>query len=132
MANDYVLEVLLLLCLLLSGPPWEAGRNRIEVRAQTSDGSRARETSALPVDFDGDGVSDIGIYRDGTWAIIRSSGGGLIVDSLGDSTHTPVPAEYDGDCSLRLVFLFQFFCPGQNPSGRRYLLIPAFVGYQPI
>ena len=63
-------KVLLLLCLLLSGPLWEAGRNRIEVRARTSDGSRARETSALPVDFDGDGVSDIGIYRDGTWAII--------------------------------------------------------------
>lgn len=49
------------------------------------------------VDFDGDGMSDVGIYRDGLWSIIRSSGGANIVESLGGPTHTPVPADYDGD-----------------------------------
>src|SRR5262249_34020494 len=32
----------------------------------------------LRVDFDGDGISDIAVYRDGVWWILRSSNGGGI------------------------------------------------------
>jgi hypothetical protein len=56
-------------------------------------------TIPLPaaVDFDNDGKSDVGIYRDGTWVVIRSSDAVFAVDGLGGSSHTPVPADYDGD-----------------------------------
>ena len=36
--------------------------------------------SATLVDFDGDGLSDIGVYRNGVWSILRSLGGVTIVD----------------------------------------------------
>jgi hypothetical protein len=49
-------------------------------------------------DFDGDGKSDISVFRpsDGYWHILRSSGG---ISSLqwGLSTDTLVPGDYDGD-----------------------------------
>ena len=51
----------------------------------------------LPVDIDGDGINDIGIYRAGVWAIIRSSDNVNSVAGLGGATWTPVPADYDGD-----------------------------------
>ena len=51
-----------------------------------------------PVDFDGDGKSDIGVYRDGNWFIQRSSDGGVTgVGWGGLAQDTPVPADYDGD-----------------------------------
>ncbi len=49
-------------------------------------------------DFDGDGKSDISVYRpsNGFWYIAKSSGGYSFV-SWGISTDTPVPGDYDGD-----------------------------------
>lgn len=47
-------------------------------------------------DFDGDGKSDIGVFRNGEWFILPSSGGGYIYDSFGGSGN-PVHADYDGD-----------------------------------
>jgi len=38
----------------------------------------------IPVDFDGDGRSDITVYRDGAWFILRSSDGGLTVTDWED------------------------------------------------
>ena len=50
------------------------------------------------VDFDGDGVSDIGIYRNGAWSILRSSDGGNTVMGWGGAAQDiPTPADYDGD-----------------------------------
>ena len=48
-------------------------------------------------DFDGDGTSDIGIYREGAWSIIRSSDGGNTVAGWGGPDWIPVVADYDGD-----------------------------------
>ena len=39
--------------------------------------------SATLVDFDGDGKSDIGVYRNGTWFILRSSDGGVTATAWG-------------------------------------------------
>ena len=49
-------------------------------------------------DFDGDGKSDIAVYRDGGWYILRSSdGGGTYMGWGGLPQDVPVPADYDGD-----------------------------------
>ena len=49
-------------------------------------------------DFDGDGRSDIGVYRDGEWFIFRSSDGGATVTGWGGlAQDIPLPGDYDGD-----------------------------------
>ena len=51
-----------------------------------------------PVDFDGDGRSDISVYRNGTWFILHSSDGGVTFTRWGGlSQDIPVPRDYDGD-----------------------------------
>jgi hypothetical protein len=53
--------------------------------------------SATLIDFDGDGITDIGVYRDGVWFIRRSSDGGMTTGEWGGAEDIPVPADYDGD-----------------------------------
>ena len=50
------------------------------------------------IDIDGDGKSDITVYRDGAWYILRSSDGGVTtIDWGGLPQDKPVPGDYDGD-----------------------------------
>ena len=55
--------------------------------------------SATPIiDFDGDGITDIGVYRNGVWFIRRSLDGGFTTVRWGGLPQDkPVPADYDGD-----------------------------------
>ena len=49
-------------------------------------------------DFDGDGISDMPLYREGIWYILRSSDGGQTAVGWGGLPQDiPVPADYDGD-----------------------------------
>jgi hypothetical protein len=50
-----------------------------------------------PVDFDGDGTSDITVYRDGMWYVARSTDGGQTAVGWGGAPQDkPLPADYDG------------------------------------
>ena len=52
-------------------------------------------------DFNGDGIDELGIYRDGHWHIDLNHDGALddsdLHYELGDATHNPVVGDCDGD-----------------------------------
>ncbi len=55
--------------------------------------------STATMDFDGDGITDIGVFRptDGTWRIGQSSTLTATSFAFGNGSDQPVPADYDGD-----------------------------------
>jgi hypothetical protein len=49
-------------------------------------------------DYDGDGKTDVAVYRNGGWYILRSSDSGVTTVGWGGMAgDIPVPADYDGD-----------------------------------
>lgn len=72
-------------------------------------------------DFDGDGRSDISVYRpsDGNWYLLRSSAG-FTGPHWGIATDIPVPADYDGDLITDVAVW--------RPSEGNYYVLNSFDG----
>jgi glucose/arabinose dehydrogenase len=51
----------------------------------------------VPEDYDGDNVTDIGVYRNSYWYTLRSSNNTVYTFSTGGAGEFPVPGDYDGD-----------------------------------
>ena len=51
----------------------------------------------VPADYDGDGKTDVAIYRDGTWHLLNSSDRTYSVLPFGLPNDIPQPADYSGD-----------------------------------
>ncbi len=52
---------------------------------------------SVPRPNDGDGRTDIAVFRDGTWHVLQSSDNGYRAQQWGMAGDKPVPGDYDGD-----------------------------------
>ncbi len=70
-------------------------------------------------DFDGDGRSDISVYRAATWHLLRSTAG-LTSIQWGVANDVPVPSDYDGDGKADIAVRRP---TGQGDPARSYVYI---------
>jgi uncharacterized repeat protein (TIGR01451 family) len=73
-------------------------------------------------DFDGDGVSDVGVVQPSTfvWTVLRS-GAGTLTQQFGFGTCVPVPGDYDGDGKWDLAVY--------DPVANTWYILPSSGGF---
>jgi hypothetical protein len=82
--------------------------------------ARVAVVRATPMfDFDGDGKTDISVFRNGTWFILKSSTNVVSTVTFGVGTDSIAPADYDGDGKTDLaVFRQGIWYISQSSNGQ--------------
>ena len=77
--------------------------NGIEVCNVDSGCGLPRKAAFVSGDYDGDGRSDIGVFRAGRWLIRKTADSGMIDQTFGKSGDRPAPGDFDGDGTTDLA-----------------------------
>ncbi len=87
-----------------------------------------------PADFDGDGVSNVTVYRSGTWLHTDFSGVQTGVFTGTGAGCIPLPMDYDGDGRIDFTQLCQGAWHFYNPDGsyRTGVWVGAVAGDRPL
>lgn len=67
------------------------------------------EDKFAPADYDGDRKTDVAVFRNGMWFILRSSNQSLSAVQFGQANDIPVPGDFDGDARADLAVFRQGF-----------------------
>lgn len=83
----------------------------------------------MTVDFDGDGISDIGFYRDGLWGVLKSSQnynvGSAQFFSWGGAGLQPIVGDFDGDLRADIGYIV----PPANGQSAVYSILKSSTNY---
>ena len=78
----------------------------------------------VPAEYDGDGIYDSAVFRDGLWYILKSSTGGFAVNQFGLASDRPVPSDFDNDGKADLSVFRQGTWHTLGSSNNAYSAIP--------
>ncbi|MBC7795581.1 MAG: VCBS repeat-containing protein [Pyrinomonadaceae bacterium] len=74
---------------------WYIQKSGLNEFAVTSFG--VNRDKPVPEDYDGDGLTDIAVYRNGSWFILSSRDSSFRAFNFGTATDIPAPADFTGD-----------------------------------